>query len=203
MKPSLIKLITLILIFAKVSPTIATDNKIDTRQLPFQIPSQIETALRLSSKTKKAPSHQEIKLININPQLFKKIEINPGNTQRIFGGGDAGGGNTLAIRFIANASQGIYSMDESQLPQGANKQQLLKVLNDAKILVTQDELFIEDNETGIIQPVEALNFPSLNLIVLNESRLNSLTNARQIQSLGVHEVLSLMGFESSGRYQYS
>jgi hypothetical protein len=194
-----LSLSSVLLITLGISPLFANEKKIDS--LVPQPPA--ETRQVTPPNWPKLLTMREQKSLKLNPDLFKSSLFQQGNIHKKLGGGDAGGGNSLAIRFMALTSQGIYGLKENQLPPGITKQRLLKTLSEAKILITQNDLFVEDKESGILQLSEAINFPTLKTIVLNEKSLRQITDTQLLQSLGIHEILSLLGLESTGRYQLS
>lgn len=121
------------------------------------------------------------------------------------GGSGTGGGNAIGLSASTWARYGIMRLDLNKVSQLAKKnvtyEDLLRKLESATILATKERLTVKVN--GTEQECDAMNIPDKNMILVSESRFPQIKNPEVKGDTMAHEVLGLLGLESTGRYQAS
>lgn len=117
------------------------------------------------------------------------------------GNSSGGGGNSVGLEFLSLAKMAITSLDTSKLETKINKQLLFSTIDNAKIIVTHEKLFV--SQDGVTQECDAKNYPDTQTIVINEERWNDIKDGSRKIDLSVHEVLGLLKLEKTGSYLYS
>ena len=115
----------------------------------------------------------------------------------------ANGGDDIGLEFEARYVGALQDI-ASQFPDLNGKimaTPLRSQLDQVQVLVVEDELYVE--AAGERQISAALNDPKKMLILVNHFRLRLMTDPIVQKSLAVHEVLGLVGLESTGRYPIS
>lgn len=113
-------------------------------------------------------------------------------------GREGNGGDGVALRFTMAGQKAIQAVleDPNDYPELA-KVNLKKTLDQAKILITDQPLTVRAN--GVNQSSVAINHPNQDLILINREAWNRQSPQVQ-QGLALHEILGLLGIESTGRY---
>jgi protein-disulfide isomerase len=112
-----------------------------------------------------------------------------------------GGGTDVALEFQHCAARAIVELRRIIPLSTLDPKPLELTLANAKIYVTQKPLFIGKGRYR--QSVVAKNYPSKQLIVINEKRWRAIRSNVRKESLALHEVLSLKRIEGTGNYKYS
>jgi hypothetical protein len=186
-----VSLIALQALAAQPAPQVRATNMSNNKTVAIQIlPPQSEWQSKLSSK--------ELSRLRGNPQI--KAVIDSIQNAKKYGGGDAGGGNITGLQFYAMIKQAIYIVKDNELPSGVSKNDLYEKLSQTLIGVTSANLYADGDEGS--QPSDALNFPTLNTIIINQENVSK-APIEGIRNLGLHELFSLMGYESTGNYSIS
>jgi hypothetical protein len=125
------------------------------------------------------------------------------NTYAIGGDNAGNGGDNVAIEFESSFHRALQNIKSLQLKgfEDISKIDFGAKMNNLKIIVVDDPLTV--NIGDATQDCVAVNFPSKNLIRINRSNWNSISNAAIKEGLALHEMLSLFGLEESGVYRYS
>lgn len=115
--------------------------------------------------------------------------------------GTRGGGNDTALSFQQSGRIAVKSFESDLSLANVNLIKLNKLISDSIILVVKDDLSISVDGTS--QPSVAINEPRLNRILVNANAWNLIGNPRMQEALALHEYLSLLGLESTGKYPFS
>jgi hypothetical protein len=106
-----------------------------------------------------------------------------------------GGGNNIALEFMQGLTSALKSMPS------LNEAQVLAKAQGASIIIVNKPLSVQI--LGVKQPSIAINDPEMDVIQINEVQWNTIGDIHQKEGIALHEVLSLMGLESSGNYPIS
>ena len=118
-------------------------------------------------------------------------------------GKESGGGDPVEVDFIGafNAAVDRYQDGETNDLFNFVGPDLLGIEERAKILVVNDPLFVTKN--GRDEEVTARNTPDTLTIEVNRARWNATQDERLKEATALHEFLSLLKIESTGRYPIS
>ncbi len=114
------------------------------------------------------------------------------------------GGDDVGLEFRVAAQQALgdvatrlpsYGLSEAQI------QELQTALDHASIIVVDDPVVVAKD--GIKQDSVARNFHDPDTIEINRARWTNLSVDRIKQAIAFHELLGLLGWETTGRYAYS
>lgn len=123
------------------------------------------------------------------------------NGGKVFGKELGNGGNVDGLDFSKISTEVLkdISSQPSIFPE-VNKDTLACVLYTTKIIVSVDPLFIDYH--GVRQQVVAVNYTGPNRIIIHRSSWLDLSE-NQKKSIAFHELLGVMGLESTGDYKIS
>lgn len=119
------------------------------------------------------------------------------------GGNSGGGGNDVGVEFqraFLNAVQEIRRR-APEVHAKLLEARVEKFANEALVIVVDDRLEVQIS--GFIQNSVAYNNPEFGVILVHREEWQKIKSQRQREAIALHEVLSLAGIESSGRYPIS
>lgn len=118
------------------------------------------------------------------------------------GRADGGGGDgEIPFSFQENAKQALDNTKRIAELNSLPSKRLFNLLASVKILVSDDILYVERN--GIKQESTAVNYPKENTIIISKPLWSAIKSNIKKEALALHELLSLLGLESTGDYRYS
>jgi hypothetical protein len=120
--------------------------------------------------------------------------------QPSFAGTERGGGDPVGLDFQAEAAKAVTKITQQELG-AVSYSELIQKLESAKYIVVDQALNLV--LANAIQNSAAENEPSTSTIYINRARWQAITDEASRQSLAAHELLSLIGVESSGDYHVS
>lgn len=115
--------------------------------------------------------------------------------------GTRGGGSDLGLEFQAAFETSLKNIKNQKEFSDLSSLDFKILLPNLKIVVVEE--ILETKIGNSYQESTAVNYPKNQLIKLNKDRWSSIANAALKEGLALHEVLSLVGKEGSGNYQYS
>jgi len=115
--------------------------------------------------------------------------------------GTRGGGNDAALSLQQAAQRAVRAFKTELVQAGVNPAAVENVIAQAKIVVVSEKLSVSID--GISQPSVAVNERGLMRIMLNGDDWNRINNPKLQEALALHEFLSLLGVEASGKYPLS
>lgn len=118
-------------------------------------------------------------------------------------GQERGGGDDTGLEFNQALSMSVNELQTLALPEASNLNfaQLKTALGSVAVLVVDQPL--ETQNGDVMQNSTAQNDRSKNQILVNRSRWHDLASNGLRKALALHEVLSLIGAESTGHYPIS
>lgn len=122
----------------------------------------------------------------------------------VIGGDHAGnGGNEVGLEFESSFRQALIKVAAHKIE---GLESIVKIdydirLRDLKILVVDEPLQVTID--GQTQECVAINYPDQKAIRVSSIKWKALDNPWIREGIALHEVLSLLGFESTGQYRYS
>ena len=109
------------------------------------------------------------------------------------------GGDPLALDFKVSLYRAIDDLKNH--PSTINMETLEEAARSSRVLIVDDVLSVVLD--GSVQVSAAENFSAQNLIKVNRAGWNAISNPAVKEALALHEVLSLLGIESTGSYPIS
>lgn len=117
-------------------------------------------------------------------------------------GQERGGGDFAGLEATTSAQAALFEISQNPaLAERAHLSELAELLKRVKVVSTTNDLKISFR--GITQFSTAANDPATATIQVNVALWNSLTDPRPRKALMVHELESLLGYESTGDYSIS
>lgn len=136
-------------------------------------------------------------------QPLKQIDLKKSLLRQ--GGINGGGGDDLALEFKRYAYAGLEDLQRN-FPNVYNKiknHNLARVIDEANVFVVDEALDVQVKD--LIQNSAAFNSPEQNVIILNRKRIETIRDRDRdlLNSIALHEVLSLKELERTGYYPIS
>ena len=112
------------------------------------------------------------------------------------------GGDAVALEFQVSAQEAIQDISKNQAryPK-AQAGELMRAFVGASILVTDKPLFVKKGD--VTQESAAVNFHGPDTILINRDRWREIKTVQVRRALALHEILGLLGVESTGDYSVS
>ncbi|MGZ3694237.1 MAG: hypothetical protein ACXWQO_08545 [Bdellovibrionota bacterium] len=119
-----------------------------------------------------------------------------------FAGQERGGGDFVGLEATTSAQAALFELSQNQaLAQRAHLDELMELLKNVKVVsVTKD---LKVSLQGITQFSTAMNERATATIQVNVALWNGLADPRPRKALMLHELESLLGYESTGDYSIS
>ncbi|MGZ3774236.1 MAG: hypothetical protein ACXVCY_03975 [Pseudobdellovibrionaceae bacterium] len=118
------------------------------------------------------------------------------------GGSVGNGGDPIGLDFLQNANKVIEDViSEVHLYPEIKNVDLRTTLKEIKVTVTDETIWVTIN--GQKQISTAVNYANTKMVVINRSLWNKIPTREQKLSLVFHEILGLVGIETSGDYSVS
>ncbi|OFZ31115.1 MAG: hypothetical protein A2622_00490 [Bdellovibrionales bacterium RIFCSPHIGHO2_01_FULL_40_29] len=112
------------------------------------------------------------------------------------------GGDPLVFDFIHSARSALIKVNKNtDLAQSIPLFELSRQIQKTRIIISNEPLFV--SVEGIQQQSVAVNYHHPDRIVLHRSAWLAIQDSSAKEALALHEYLSLLGLESSGRYDIS
>jgi hypothetical protein len=123
----------------------------------------------------------------------------------VFGGGDhaGNGGNDVGLEFESSFHRAIDAIKQYKIA-GLEKIAAINYdsrLTDLKVVVVNEPLVITVGDGT--QECVAINYPLKQIVQLNGARWKAISDPKVREGLALHEILSILGMETSGQYPYS
>lgn len=181
-------------------PQIVTAQSVDTT------PVKATTVNSVQVKNKEQNSKSILVYLNqtptVQPQNQKPFVMQQGVLDRgisRLGGADSGGGDEVGLSFQQAVQSAAVKLSATM--DNKTKALLMSTIVSSKYVVVDQTLKVKIN--GETQESVAINVPKDKIIYVNRARWTSLRDQLQREKIGGHEVLSLMGLESTGDYHVS
>ncbi|MBO9668698.1 MAG: hypothetical protein J7501_18005, partial [Bdellovibrio sp.] len=118
----------------------------------------------------------------------------------IRGNEGAYGGDDVGLEFKALGEEAFREIwrQRTDLQALFDVEKAATVLENVLVLAVDDDLQLAVD--GAIQQVVAVNYPDVNRILVSAPRWKKINDTRAKQALVLHEVLSIMGLETTGLY---
>lgn len=114
---------------------------------------------------------------------------------------ETGGGDEVALEFQQAFFSALRAVEEGKVSGKFSAEGLKAAARKAQIVVVEKPLLVK--APGGTQESIAVNTPASFLIQVNRSRWNAIRDVKIKEAVALHEVLSLMGLEHTGYYEYS
>lgn len=124
-----------------------------------------------------------------------------GLTQNALAWKETGGGDEVGIEFQSSFAKALREIQNGTLKGHIDPDLLSATALKTSVIVVDEALRV--TAQGITQDSIATNDPARNLIKINRARWKAIRDPRTKEAIALHEVLSLVGLERTGLYEYS
>lgn len=114
---------------------------------------------------------------------------------------ESGGGDSTGMSFKQSFSTAMKTLLRAHALSPFDYNRILSYADSVRVISTDETLNAEANES--YQSSVALNDRAKNLITVNRAGWKAITDPRVREAIALHEVLSVIGIESTGIYTYS